>query len=295
MPTQEAIVNTIIPREVEKPIPVRTVSTILRKANQDQANINRTDSTPAVSGIPEESLKLSGPAIALARKEQAHRQRELALKERERQVEARLADAEKFEKLRAKIGEKDFSEAEALGLNYEDYVEYKLKSTGEVDPRDQKFQEIQDEVKNLKKQQEESIQRQYEETVSEYRSEIKKLVAEKPEFSKIKKMNAEEHVLQLIIDTFEEDGTQLTVDKAAKDVEMFLTEEKKKWDALSDEGVEAEMQRPTLPRPTRTLTNEMTAGAQTARPQKSLQHMSDEERYAEARRRVLERRQQQGR
>ena len=264
MPTQEAIVNTLIPREVEKPIPIRTVSTILRKANQDQTDINR-DNPVAASTTPEESVRLSTKLTAIARKEQAYRQRELALKERERQIEAKLADAEKFEKLRAKMGEKDYSEAEAYGLNYEDYVQYKLKSSGEVDPRDQKFQEIQDEVKSLKKQQEESIQRQYEETVSEYRSEIKKLVAEKPEFSKIKKMNAEEHVLQLIIDTFEEDGTQLSVEKAAKDVEMFLAEQKKKWDALSDDGVEAEMQKPTLPRPTKTLTNEMTAGAQTAR------------------------------
>lgn len=291
MPTHEAIANTMIPREVEKPIPVRTISTRYSGPNKDQALTNKV--SPAAESAPAaESVRLSPQLTALARKEQAHRQRELAVKAREEKLEEALAKAKRFDELQAKLGAKDFSEAESLGLNYEDYVQYKLDKDGTENPADQKFKAIESELSEMKKREEEKSQRQYEETVGEYRKEIAKAVAENPAFSKIKKMNAEPHVLQLILDSFEEDNVELTVLEAAKQVEDYLAEEKKKWDSLSEAEQEITSQPRALPRPSmgKTLTNEMMAGSET-RPKKSLQHLSDEERYAEARRRVLERRQ----
>jgi len=303
MPTHEAIVNTVLPKEVEKPIPIRTVSTRPRpmpKINKDQTIKDKLDNLAEDSAGNEESLRLSPKASIIARREAAIRQRELSLKEREKEIEEKLAKAAQFEQLKSKLDAKDYSEAEALGMNYEDYVKYTLNKTEAEDPRDKRLQELEQKLSNFEKQREESINSQFEETKAEYRQQINEIVASNPNFSKVKKMNAEEHVLQLIIDTFDEDGTSLTVTKACEMVEGFLTEEKKKWDSLTE--VEQEMARrvenekPMLPKPTigKTLTNEMMAGSNN-RPQKSLQHLSDEERYAEARRRVLERRQLQGR
>src|SRR6266403_3896654 len=133
MPIREAIVDNLIPKPVEKPIPVRTVNTRFQKIEPKIAGQEIINSSPAAeSAKTEESVRLSPQLSALARKEQAYRQREQALKEREKALEAKLAEGEKFTSLKAKLSAKDFSEAEALGLSYEDYTKYVLeKQNGE--------------------------------------------------------------------------------------------------------------------------------------------------------------------
>jgi hypothetical protein len=245
-----------------------------------------------------ESVKLSPQLSAIARKEQAFRQREQALKAREAEVEAKLADATKFAELKAKLSAKDYSEIEALGLNYEGYTQYLLaKQNGEPAPETQALKKLEEEVTGLKKAQEESANQQYEETVAEYRKEIKAAVEANPEFASIKELGHEDAVLQLILDSWEEDETELTVEQAAKDVEAYLVEEATKMAGLTK--VKSKLQpaveekRP-LPRPgLKTITNDMTVGSE-KRPAKPLHTLSDSERYAEARRRVLERRAKQG-
>lgn len=299
MPKLEAIVDTMIPREVEKPIPTRSVTTrspMQLKQNQDQASTIKTalvaDSTPAA-----ESVRLSPQLSALARKEQATRQKEKALLEREKALEAKLAKAERFEKLETTLTNKDYSEMEALGLNYEDYVKYVLGKQENKNPQDEKLSALEAEIAALKKSTEENQDEQYNATVAEYRKEIGKLISSDPEFSSVKTLKREEAVLQLILDSFEEDDIQMSVEEAAKLVEEYSVEEAKMFTELPKLKTQ-EPERKQLPRPmtTKTLTNDMTAGSN-SRPLKSLQHLSESERYAEARRRVEERRmqQQQGR
>ena len=121
MPTHQAIVDTNVPKPVEKPIPTRTVTTRHTMIEPKIAGQPITDSSPAAESAPaEESVKLSPQLTALARKEQAFRQREQALKDRERQLEAELEEAKKYKALQEKLKSKDFSEAEAMGLTYED-------------------------------------------------------------------------------------------------------------------------------------------------------------------------------
>lgn len=301
MPTREAIVDTIIPKEIEKPIPVRTISTRTQKPNihanlQENGNqpvTNRSDSA-AVSAIPEESVKLSPQLSALARKEQAFRQREQALAQREKDLEAKLAEAEQYGQLKTKMASKDYSEAEKLGLNYEEYVQYKLKQSEGEDPNAAKFKSIEEELKAMKKGQEEKANQEYEETVSEYRKEIASLIASNPDFSSVKELKREDAVLQLILDSWEEDGEELSVEQAAKDIEDFLIDQGKKFSNLPKlKPVEEERKLPPPKPSVKTLTNQMQPTAN-SQPQKSLQHLSESERYAEARRRVMARRQQQG-
>lgn len=298
MPTREAIQSTVSTPEVAKPIPTRTISTrtILRPAAQRSDQASTIKSGPdAVSSTPEESVRLSPQLSALARKEQAYRQREQALKLREKEIEEKLAKATQYEELETKFKSKDFSEAEKLGLNYEEYTQYLLaKQTGE-DPTADKFKSLEQKIQDLEKGKEEQAAREYEDTVSEYRREITSLIASNPEFSSVKELGREDAVLQLILDSWEEDGEELSIEQASKDIEDYLVEQGKKFTGLTKfKPAEVESKLPP-PRPgPRTLTNQMQPPQGTVQPQKSLQHLSESERYAEARRRVLARRQQQG-
>lgn len=294
MPVNTPIVDSLIPREVTKPIPTRTINSSTTRPNINQAP-NIKSSPAAESIVTEESVKLSPQLTALARKQQAHRQREQALDQREKDLEARLAEAEQYSQLKTKLSSKDFSSAEALGLTYQEYTEYLLNKQAGEDPEGQRFKALEDEIQALKKGNEEKANQEYEETVAEYKSEIAKLVAESPDFPKTKKAQKEDAVLQLILDSWEEDGLQLSVDEAARDVEAHLTEEAKKWASLMDEPVKEEVKLPPPTMGSRTLTQQMAPAGIEKQPARSLHHLPDNERFAEARRRMLERRQREGR
>lgn len=295
MPTREAIVNTLIPKEIEKPIPTRMVSTRVAplKPSGDQTTIVEkaqvAESTP-----PAESVKLSPQLSALARKEQAFRQREQAFKEREKTLEAKLADAEQYSQLKAKLGSKDYSEAEKLGLTYEGYTEYLLSKQNSEDPQGKELKSLKDEVDALKKRTEEDATKEYEETVAEYKKEIAALISSNPDYSSVKELKREDAVLQLILDSWEEDGEEVSIEQAAKDIEEALVEDATKMAALPklkpkvEEPVKLPPPKPGL----KTLTNQVTVSSE-KKPAKSLQYMTESERYAEARRRVLERKQGQ--
>ena len=289
MPTHEAVSATLTPKEPEKPIPTRVVATKPRKIEvTENSGQQITNDVPAAESapVPEESVRISGQASAILRKEQAVRQREEALKQRERDLADKLALAEQHTQLTEKLKAKDYSEAEKLGMSYEDYTSYKLNSSNEPDPLQEKIKALEDKVASFEQREEQNSAVQYEETIAEYKKEIGRLVADRPEFSSIKELKKEDAVLQLILDTFEEDGEELSIDEAARFVEEKLVEYGKAFTALPKLKTEEPPQR-VLPRPVvgRTLTNDMTVTSDKA-PMKSLRGLSDAERYAEARRRV---------
>lgn len=302
MPTREAIVNTVLPKEVTQPIPVRTISTrttpktmvaghLIETTNPDQRLTN--------SEAPEESVRLSPQLSALARKEQAFRQREQALKQREKDIEAKLARAEKFDRLEAGIKSNDYSGVEELGANYEGHTNWLLGKQAGEDPQSLKFKAIEDELQSLKKNQEERVEQEFSATVAEYKTEITNLIASRSDdFSSVKELKREDAVLQLILDSWEEENEHLTVEQACKDVEEFLVEQGKLFNSLpkfKPKVSEEESRRLPPPRVSgRTLTNDMLPASGERKHERSLQHMSDSERYAEARRRVMAKRQQQG-
>lgn len=311
MPTREAIVDSVIPKDVPKPIPVRTISTRAFKPapkieNGNQEGTVRTDPV-AASTTPEESVRLSPQLSALARKEQAFRQRELALKQREKDLEAKLADAEQYGQLKTSFAAKDYSKAEELGMTYEEHTQFLLEKQAGEDPQTQKFKALEAEIQSLKKGQEEKATQEYEETVSAYRKELTTALEATPEFSKLKsfketgadgkEFSAVDVALQYILDSWEEDNEEITVEQALKDTKLLFAERAKKYASLIEASEVVSDEPRKLPPPksgVRTLTNQMQPQGNTVEPQKSLQHLSESERYAEARRRVLARRNQQG-
>jgi hypothetical protein len=300
MPTREPITNTIIPQKVEPEIPVRIVQTksspiVKSEPKIDQPNTGIGISKAADSAPPAESVKLSPQLSALARKEQAIRQRENALKARESEHAQKLADAEKFGQLKAKLSAKDYSEIESLGLNYEGYTEYLLNKQQGSNPQQEALKKLQEEIQNLKKNTEESTTREYEETVSEYRKEVNKLASSDPRFSSVKELKREEAALQFILDSWEQDGQEVTIEQALQAVEDYSLEEANQFKALSKLKPAEKVEEKPPPKPgLKTLTNQVTVGStEKEGPKKSLQFLSESERYAEARRRVMARKQSQ--
>lgn len=315
MPTREPIVNTLIPKEAPKPIPERVAVTRDPRAKQRTGvgstvnahqEITVETAPAAVSAPAAESVTLSPKDSALARKEQAFRQRELALKQSEESHAADLASAKEYAELKVKLSAKDFSAAEKLGMNYEEYTKYLLDKQAGDDPQAQKLKALEDEIQALKKGQEENIENQYEATVSEYRKELAAVVETKPEFLKVKKFEDVDSTgktftgldvaLQLILDTWEQDGEEVTVEQALADTELFIRERAKKMAALIEEPKPVEQER-NLPPPKRgvsTLTNQMQPSGSEQKVEKPLHLFSEAERYAEARRRALAKRQPKG-
>lgn len=302
MPTREAIVNTLIPKEVEKPLPVRVISTKTGPSPKpktepvgDQPDTSRSESLVVASTPPAESAKLSPQLSALARKEQAFRQRELAFKEREKSLESRLVEAEQYSKLKAKLSSKDYSELDTLGFNYDEYVQYRIDKQGGEDPHKLAIKKLEDEIEALKKGSEEKSTQEYEETVSEYRKEVNSLAESDPRFSSVKELKRQEAALQFILDSWEQDNEEITVEQALTIVEDYSVEEAKQFSSLSKLKLpvnEAELEKKLPPPKTglKTLTQQVVASSE-KKPAKNLQYLSESERYAEARRRVLERKQ----
>lgn len=307
MPIREAIVDSILPKGVEKPIPVRVITTRDRPRPKPQVNAAQTpngnqptttETPPAVESAPSaESLKLGPAASAIARKEQALRQREQAFKAQQAEYAALKEKSEKFDRLTQALSAKKFDEVEKLGLDYNSYSEYKVGQANNDDPVVQKIAALEATIAELKQGQEESTDRDYQAVVSDYRREVSTLVESNPDFSSIKHLGKEgiSAVVQLIEDSWNEDDVEMTAEQACKDIEaeLYSTAEKfSKFPKLKPATQEEEPLTP--PRPSaNTLTNTMSPPSGEPRHQKSLQHLSESERYAEARRRVLAKRAQQ--
>lgn len=307
MPVHESIAPTNIAKPVERAIPTRVQSTRSQPRPQNLNQPVKTEGAGSEESTPAESVRLSPQVTALARAEQKQRHRELELKKREEALEARLADADKYSQLKTKLDAKDYSAAEELGMTYEDHTKYLIDKQSSEDPQAQAYKALEKEVQDLKKGQEERAAEEYEGQVAEYRTALKSLAESTPEFMRVhkfkedgpegKEITGTDVALQFILDEFEEER-EVTLEEALKVTDSYLKERAQKWAALIEEPkAEVEAAPKTLPPPkqgSRTLTQQMQPSGDTPRPQKSYQHMSEEERYAEARRRVIER-QQQGR
>lgn len=247
----------------------------------------------------EESVQLSPQVAALARKEQRFRSAEQDLKAKEKALEAERAEIADLKALKAKLQAKDFSGIENL-VGYDDYTKYLIEKTESLTPEQQALKALAQKVDGVEKAHNEDISKRFEAAVNDRRKAVTALVETDPYYSSIKELNLQEAVVKHILDTWEEDGTDLSPEQASKEVEDVLVERAGRWSALSKlkpkEPVQEEKNElPPLKPGIKTLTNNMAATGDIKRPAKSFQHMSESERYAEARRRAEERLKTQGR
>jgi hypothetical protein len=244
--------------------------------------------TKPTEEVKEESVTLSPQITALARKEAAQRQREQSLRQREKEMASKLADANKYAQLKAKIAAKDYSAAEELGMSYEEYTTHLLNRQNPANPESERQTRLEQEVQGLKKAQEESVVKEYQANQNLWKQEISKVINENEAFSTIKELKMEDAVLQHINDSFDEDDTALTVEQAAKDIEDALVARAEKFASVSK--IKSRFSEPakvlgppkTSPK---TLTQNMTVTSQQTKP-KPFHLMTESEQIAEAIRRV---------
>lgn len=260
---------------------------IVRAAPEDPKQVATTE-VPAESSTPEESVKLSPQISAIARKEQAQRKREQALLQREKALEAKLADADKYAQLREKLAAKDYSAAEELGLTYDEYVEYKLNAEKTADPNEQRVRTLEERLTASEKAQEEKSLREYEQNQALWKQEIAKIVSENEAFLTIKELGLEHVVLQHVNDSFEEDGIELTAEQAAQQIEDELVKRAEKFASVSKIKNKVQEAPKVLGAPKtspRTITQNMTVTSK-APSTKPMHLMSEMEQWEEATRRV---------
>ena len=256
--------------------------------------------TPANAPIPdvprEESITLSKGASAILRKEQAVRAQQKALAEKERTFAEKMADAEKYHKLKQKLEAKDYSAIDELGVPYEEIVKHEINKEAAKDPAQERVKRLEEEMAALKKGQEEQTVKDYEANQALWKKEISRVTAESSDFPLVKKKgaDAEAAILQHINDSFEEDETELTVEQAAKDIEEALSSKAKEWASLleSDENKVPEAKVLGAPKTkVSTITQNMTVTSKEVKP-KPFHLMSESEQIQEAIRRVQAAKQQ---
>lgn len=248
----------------------------------------------------EESVKLSPQMAALARREQKFRQSQEQLEAEKAQIASEREELAQLRAMREKLGKKDYSALDGL-VNYDEYSNYQVEKANGVDPVQEELKKLNGKISDFEKNAQENLTKQYEAAVDGRREATRELIDNSTEFPSIKKAAAHEAVVKHILDTWENDSEELSVEQAAKEVEEALREQAKEWAALLEEEKKEAPQVPdaeqkTLPpikQAIKTLTNEVTSGVPKS-PRRSLAGLSDSERWAEARRRAEEKMAKQG-
>jgi len=262
-------------------------NTVQPKEAAPEAPVVQTGNPATVGEQIQEELQLSPKLSAIARKEQAQRAKEKAFAEKERSFTERLADADRYQALKEKIAKEDYTGLEELGVKYDGYVKHEINKENSKDPTVQRIKELEERIEALTKGQEEKEVSDYEMNQSLWKNEIKKAVDENPEFSTIKDLGAYDIVLQHVNDSFEEDGVELTVDQAAKEIEEALVAKAEKFASvtkLKNKAPDAKVLGAPKPK-VQTITQNLTTTPQ-AQKSRPFHLMSESEQLAEAIRRV---------
>lgn len=262
-----------------------------QQASTGQTSINASSVSPeAPQESPVESLTLSPAAAALARKEAKFRQQQQELKTKESQLEADRIEIAELKALKAKLATKDYSGVESL-VDYNEYTNYLIEKGSQSTPEQEEIKKLASKLDSIEKAQKDDVSKRFDAAVNERRNAVKQLVGSNEAFSTIKGLKAEETVVQHILDTWEHDSVDLTVEQAAKEVEDLLQEKANRWAGFSKAKTQASQEKKELPplkSSVKTLTNNMAPTGEIKRPQRSFEGMSEQERYKEAYRRAQE-------
>lgn len=209
----------------------------------------------------------------LARKEKALRAQARQLQEQQRSMQEQLTKSQSEWKERVKSDPLTLL-AEA-GLTHDDITNLLLNSK----PEDVELKRIKSELQALKSSQEEQFTKiqesqkaAYEQAVKQVRREVDILVNSNDAYETIKATNSQDAVVELIKQTYDEDGVLLSAEEASSMVEEYLTDEAMSLAKLKKIQSKLVPQEPSTPaletqqaqKPqvtTRTLTNTISASS----------------------------------
>jgi DNA-binding Lrp family transcriptional regulator len=262
---------------------------VAAKSGQSNTSANNVSSEEPQTP-PVESVTLSPAAAALARKEAKFRQQQQELKTKEAELEAERKEIAELKAIKAKLASKDYSGVESF-VDYNEYTNYLIEKGSQSTPEQEEIKKLASKLDNMEKAQKDDVSKRFDAAVNERRTAIKALVGSDETYSTIKGLKAEETVVQHILDTWEHDNIDLSVEQATKEVEDLLQEKATKWASLSKVPTQESQEKKELPplkSGVKTLTNNMAPTGEIKRPQKSFEGMSETERYKEAYRRAQE-------
>lgn len=217
-------------------------------ASPVQAQPRQVDNAEALAtqATPEQKQPGADRLAIIARKEQALRQQQIALKaEREAMLGdkgSREAERAELERLRARekrLAEDPYNVMLEQGMTA-DQVAAKLLN--QPNPADQRVMQLEQEIKALKAANEKTASKfdevqtqQRDAAIKQIGADVKMLVDADPEFETIKAKGAQDAVTAFIVDVYDNGdpadmtkyppGTMLSNEEAAKIVEEFLLEE----------------------------------------------------------------------
>lgn len=220
-------------------------------ANENRQNNNAEGESPVVADAslaePKEEKAaaekpLSSEYAILARKEKALRAKDQQIRAREVAIKAAedaknapvkpVFDESKYIS-KDKLQNDLFGTLTEMGLTYDQITAQATNApTPEQVALNQELKSLRDELKAIrgeqestKKSWEEQQTESYRQAVNQIKNEASLLVNHNPDFETIKETGSINDVVELIERTFKEDGTLLTVEEAAKEVEDYLVEE----------------------------------------------------------------------
>ena len=236
---------------------------------------------------------LSAGAVALARKEQAFRREQLALKQKLEASEAALKELEELRAFKKKLEAKDFSELEKLAP-YDEYTDYHINKLNGTSPEQEAIKEVKSQIDALQKERAVESEKAKQQAIEVRKKAVSDIVEKSPDFSSIRELKMQDAVVQHMVESWEKDGVELSAEDACKEVETELIEQGKIWTGLSKlkaaPVIEESKNKPLPPlkQSVSTLTNSMAATGEISRPKKSYANMSETERYKAALQRVQE-------
>lgn len=169
----------------------------------------------------------------MAKKEKFLRFQQKKLVDEKAQIAAEKAALEALRRPQVDMSWKDKLKADPIaflqaeGVGYDQITERLLNQ----DPNSQVIQSLKAEIEALKASQNETKEslkqganQQIEQALKQLKSEAKMLVQGNEEFALIQEYNAQDQVVKLIKQTFDEEGYVMDVEEAAKEVETYLSE-----------------------------------------------------------------------
>jgi hypothetical protein len=205
-----------------------------------ERQINTTEPTAIKEAAPiAEDGQLSPKFAALAKKERFLRSKyaskDSELKAREEALKAKEAEYSTSYLSKSALAEKakvdPLGVLGEMGLTPDEFTQYLLNSS----PQDTLIRKLQSEVQELRETQNKTLskfdeqqKKAYDQAVSQIRNDTKLLIDSDQSYELIKETDSVEAVVQLIEETFKEEGKLMSVEQAAVEVENYLLEKSSK-------------------------------------------------------------------
>lgn len=192
-----------------------------------------TNEVPLAPEAPKPEDQLSPKFAALARKEKALRSEYQKLKAEQEAFKTKQTEYETGYIPKSVLRERAKHDAlgiltEEFGITPDEFTQQLLNSNPQdhhIKRLEAKIQELENAQKKTVSTMDEQQSKAYDQALNGIRHEAKVLVDSNPDFEAIKETNSTEAVVELIRETFEKDGTLLSVEEAAKEVEDYLQEQ----------------------------------------------------------------------